>query len=229
MIVKLNVGGVIYYTSSDTLSSCEGYLNILMKNSKNIQQIISNSIDENGCIFIDRNGTLFKYILDFLRNMKLSNCLTKNELIDLKIEADFYMISELINYIEEELEKPSCIIASVLPSNNGNGAQYYKTSVLDKDTNTHVDKEWPLSLPIEQRSKYYYCKNTVDDYDEDKSEKISLYWLNKGYKIIDTIIKNESFISCSCLDHGPVNDTACDHSHIEKIIGERKYHILCRL
>ncbi|XP_014281993.1 BTB/POZ domain-containing protein KCTD16 [Halyomorpha halys] len=57
-VLELNVGGVLYTTTSQTL---EPLLSSLEDNPK----------DAKGRIFIDRDGVLFRYVLDFLRNGSL--------------------------------------------------------------------------------------------------------------------------------------------------------------
>ncbi|XP_059482216.1 BTB/POZ domain-containing protein KCTD12 isoform X1 [Neocloeon triangulifer] len=67
-IVELNVGGVIYASSQSTLSS---------EDAANLKQIMSTSPkDSKGRVFIDRDGVLFRYVLDYLRDKKI--CLPEN-------------------------------------------------------------------------------------------------------------------------------------------------------
>ena len=67
--IKLNVGGVKYYTTKETLQNEYGFLSCLIKSD-------FNNVDEDGYYFIDRNGEIFKYVLDYLRNLKLNPCLS---------------------------------------------------------------------------------------------------------------------------------------------------------
>lgn len=64
-IVRLNVGGIRYDVSLDTLERCDGskLMSLLSDHWR------ENSYDEP--LFIDRNGLLFQYVLDFLRTYKL--------------------------------------------------------------------------------------------------------------------------------------------------------------
>ena len=61
-IVRLNVGGTHYEVSRDTLERCKGSM---------LASLISDHWNEGSLhdepIFIDRNGRLFEYILDYLR------------------------------------------------------------------------------------------------------------------------------------------------------------------
>lgn len=95
-IVKLNVGGVVYLTTRATLSKYPHSMIGAMFNGS-----MSTAVDENGCHFIDRDGELFKYILNFLRSSRLSLPKDFKDLDQLGDEADFYQIAPLIDAIEK--------------------------------------------------------------------------------------------------------------------------------
>lgn len=66
-VVDLNVGGVVYATSLTTLRSMkDGTLASLFKTDD-----VDLPRDREGRYFIDRDGVLFRYILDYIRNKKL--------------------------------------------------------------------------------------------------------------------------------------------------------------
>ncbi|XP_052798559.1 BTB/POZ domain-containing protein KCTD6-like [Mya arenaria] len=94
-IVKLNVGGEIYTTTKATLCKYPSSMLGAMFNGS-----MSPSLDENGCFFIDRDGELFKYILNYLRSSRLSVPAGFKDLDQLSAEVDFYQITPLIDAIE---------------------------------------------------------------------------------------------------------------------------------
>jgi hypothetical protein len=61
-IVKLNVGGVLYATTLSTLENRGENMLTRMLSTK-----VALLTDENGAVFIDRNGHLFEFVLEFLR------------------------------------------------------------------------------------------------------------------------------------------------------------------
>ena len=64
--IKLNVGGYRFETSRSTFTQYpESMLETLVSGRFNIE------LDDQGYIFIDRDGKMFKYILNALRNKKL--------------------------------------------------------------------------------------------------------------------------------------------------------------
>jgi hypothetical protein len=99
-IVNLNVGGVLYTTTRDTLLKHESFFSGLLSNN------FSSMIDNNNNIFIDRSGELFKYVLEFLRNITLpKRALADKALLEeLLQEAEFYCIEQLIAEIKSKLE-----------------------------------------------------------------------------------------------------------------------------
>ena len=95
-IVSLNVGGTLYTTSSTTLMKYPDSMFGRMLNSS-----IDSEKDESGAYFIDRDGQLFRHVLNFMRNGILSLPENFNELKSLKSEADFYQIQPLIAALDD--------------------------------------------------------------------------------------------------------------------------------
>ena len=63
-VVRLNVGGRSFDATKETLSKCT-YFDAYFEGR------IDHSTDEQGRLFIDRNGDLFVYMLDFMRSVAL--------------------------------------------------------------------------------------------------------------------------------------------------------------
>ena len=89
--IKLNVGGQHFTTSLQTLTKDTGSM---------LHAMFSGRFDtkpaEDGSYFIDRDGTHFRYILNYLRKGRL--LLPKEELIreELLEEAEFYQIHGIL-------------------------------------------------------------------------------------------------------------------------------------
>lgn len=101
-IVELNVGGVTYATTLGTLQQAEpdSPLAIISTlNSAEIRTIFGR--DSKNRIFIDRDGILFRYILDYLRNQKLSLPENFSERDRLRIEADYYRLVTMSKALAE--------------------------------------------------------------------------------------------------------------------------------
>jgi hypothetical protein len=100
---ECRVGGVNYHTTIEILSSVpESYFTAaLSKNWKPVDQTF---------LKIDRDGTHFQHILDFLRFGYLPRDSTgrchipKEVLVQLSVEADFYGLSVLVKEIEQMLK-----------------------------------------------------------------------------------------------------------------------------
>jgi len=96
--VKLNVGGLIFTTSLATLISAKDSLFENMFSGR--QEVIT---DTEGNIFIDRDATHFRHILNYLRNGRLSvpsDFVSYNELLE---EAQFYQIHSLVDQLSAYL------------------------------------------------------------------------------------------------------------------------------
>ena len=88
--IELNVGGKFYSTSVLTLTrDSDSLLGRIFSGRQQLEK------DQTGKYFIDRDGVLFRYILDFLRTKKLHLPKDFNEISRLKNEAEFFEISDL--------------------------------------------------------------------------------------------------------------------------------------
>ncbi|XP_072018527.1 uncharacterized protein [Amphiura filiformis] len=93
-IVNVNVGGHVYTTTKNTLCRFpDSMLGCMFSGT------LPSALDKEGNYFIDRDGTLFRYVLNFLRTSRL--VLPKNftEYELLGAEADFYQIPDLIDAV----------------------------------------------------------------------------------------------------------------------------------
>jgi hypothetical protein len=110
-IIELNVGGVYYSTTLKTLlADPNSYLHqlfFLTQTDSNKNHTTANSggqlvKDSKNKLFIDRDGLLFRYILDYLRNNR-SLTLPENfgEKRRLKTEAEFYRLNHMSKLLDD--------------------------------------------------------------------------------------------------------------------------------
>jgi len=93
-LIRLNVGGERYTTTRATLTRYpQSMLGAMFSGA------MATSIDEHGCFFIDRDGSMFSHVLNFLRSGRLSLPADFHQLDLLAIEADFYQVEDLIKEI----------------------------------------------------------------------------------------------------------------------------------
>uniref|UniRef100_UPI00398EA692 BTB/POZ domain-containing protein KCTD21-like n=1 Tax=Pristiophorus japonicus TaxID=55135 RepID=UPI00398EA692 len=94
--ITLNVGGRLYTTSLMTLIRYpESMLGSMFCGG------MSTSKDLQGNYFIDRDGKMFRYILNFLRTSHLDLPVDFQELDILKREADFFQIQPLLEALQQ--------------------------------------------------------------------------------------------------------------------------------
>ncbi|XP_062384160.1 BTB/POZ domain-containing protein KCTD12.2 [Sardina pilchardus] len=91
-IVELNVGGQVYVTRHATLLAVPSSRLWTMFSQRSPAEL---SRDSKGRFFIDRDGALFRYILDYLRNLTLVLPDYFRERASLQKEADFFQLHDL--------------------------------------------------------------------------------------------------------------------------------------
>ncbi|XP_028815820.1 BTB/POZ domain-containing protein KCTD16a [Denticeps clupeoides] len=97
-VVELNVGGQVYYTRHATLTSVPGsLLGKLFSPKKEHPNDLAR--DLKGRYFIDRDGFLFRYVLDFLRDKHVVLPDHFPEKGRLKREAEFFQLPELVRIL----------------------------------------------------------------------------------------------------------------------------------
>jgi len=129
-VIKLNIGGTIFYTT----------LNTLLKSKETLfhKLYVEENVDRSTELFIDRSPTTFPYILDFLRTDEVNtSILRRKELYNEFIrEASYYGFSELIPKKGkiEELEFVDLKVSSFF---NGS-TQYGSTAQVLRDRNLNT-------------------------------------------------------------------------------------------
>ena len=103
-VVDLNVGGQLYTTTVGTLTKDPASL---------LTSIFSGSQrtpkDSRGRYFIDRDGVLFRYVLDFLRNLHLTLPDGFNELDRLLAEAEYFKINAMNEALAKEIKSRTSV------------------------------------------------------------------------------------------------------------------------
>ncbi|CAJ1058037.1 BTB/POZ domain-containing protein KCTD16-like [Xyrichtys novacula] len=103
-VVELNVGGQVYYTRVATLTSFpNSLLGKLFSNKKESTNDLSR--DLRGRYFIDRDGFLFRYVLDYLRDKQVVLPDHFPERGRLKREAEYFQLPDLAKLLSAEESK----------------------------------------------------------------------------------------------------------------------------
>ncbi|CAL4063797.1 unnamed protein product [Meganyctiphanes norvegica] len=120
-IIELNVGGVFYTTTLTTLVKEQDSLLGDMFSGKSKQPVLR---DSKGKFFIDRDGVLFRYVLDYLRNQKLVLPENFSENDRLKNEAEYYDLPDMVESLnsfalarkeKDEVPAPLVPVGTPLP------------------------------------------------------------------------------------------------------------------
>ena len=108
--IILNVGGIRYSTSMQTLCMCR---NTML--SKMFDSNFPLKLEDDGSYFIDRDGTHFRYILNFLRDNNLNVPSNESLINELLSEVKYYQIKPMfdafiIKQIDSNILKPEHIL-----------------------------------------------------------------------------------------------------------------------
>lgn len=90
-VVKLNVGGAKFET---TLSTLQRYPSSMLGTMFSGRDGIDVPVDDDGYVFIDRDGTHFRTILNFLRTGRVRMPVNKAARDELMDEAGFYLLKD---------------------------------------------------------------------------------------------------------------------------------------
>lgn len=129
MTVNLNIGGQHFTTSIQTLTKDPDSMLAAMFSGR-----FELNPCEDGAFFIDRDGTHFRYILNYLRTGKLNlpeNTTFEKELLE---EAEFYQIQGMI---DELLPNESTLAAASIPTEI-----FLESEILTNEEHKRVLKDW---------------------------------------------------------------------------------------
>ncbi|KXJ28532.1 uncharacterized protein LOC110238831 [Exaiptasia diaphana] len=125
-IVRLNVGGTVFQTSRNTL--------VFDANSRFYEMFSDDQTLENREeVFIDRDGTHFRYILNYLRTGLVTLPRDANALQELLIEAQYYDLKEIVDV----LSKPCYQIKGILPHSFTQEA-FHDSLILNSETRKYL-------------------------------------------------------------------------------------------
>nr|DBA30823.1 TPA: hypothetical protein GDO54_006760 [Pyxicephalus adspersus] len=105
-VIELNVGGQVYFTRHSTLTSIPHSLLWKMFTSKR-DSVNDLAKDAKGRFFIDRDGFLFRYVLDYLRDRQVVLPDHFPEKGRLKREAEYFLLPELVKILAPDEVKQS--------------------------------------------------------------------------------------------------------------------------
>lgn len=105
-IIELNVGGQVYITRYSTLISVPDSLLWEMFSQKSAKSLAR---DTKGRFFVDRDGFLFRYILDYMRDQQLVLPDHFPERGRLQREAEFFILPELVKLLAPKLSKQNSL------------------------------------------------------------------------------------------------------------------------
>ncbi|XP_055735043.1 BTB/POZ domain-containing protein KCTD12-like [Salvelinus fontinalis] len=118
-VIELNVGGQVYVTRHITLVAVPDSLLWTMFSKKTPKDLVR---DNKGRYFLDRDGFLFRYILDYLRDLNLVLPDYFPEQSRLQREAEFFQLRDLSTSISPRMRKDNFISDDICQSETEEGA-----------------------------------------------------------------------------------------------------------
>ena len=153
-IVRLDVGGVYYTTNLETLRAAPNSLLDVMFSGK-----FEVRPGQDGRYFLDRNGKLFSYILDFLRNGTVPLPTDRYKRAQLLAEAEYFGIDivgdrDLVDYSEDLPTDWTMTQSTQYTSGASNTAQALRDTnlALGVATNNSTN-EW---IKIHYKAPFYF-------------------------------------------------------------------------
>ena len=97
-IVQLNVGGRVFDTTASTLSVSRFFEPLL-------EGRMDSGKDRNGRLFIDRDGSLFAILLNYMRTNKLhlTQAMIEERRSELLAECEFFQLDSMIHRVKGEV------------------------------------------------------------------------------------------------------------------------------
>ncbi|KAK3106287.1 hypothetical protein FSP39_016957 [Pinctada imbricata] len=200
-IIRLNVGGITYMTTRDTLCKYPDSMIGAMFRGE-----LPSNVDQDGSYFIDRDGRLFQYVLNYLRSCQLALPCDFKEIDLLICEADFYQIQPMIESLralKEETKAQACLenhhieiievrsgFTATMPSRNS----CIKTVLSGRKDNL-------LQLPsrligeeayerLEQKESFDYVELEV--YGSNVRLKLADFFSNHGWTLVSSDLSSSS-------------------------------------
>ncbi|MBN3320025.1 KCD12 protein, partial [Atractosteus spatula] len=118
-IVELNVGGQVYVTRHTTLIAVPDSLLWNMFSQRTPKELAR---DSKGRYFLDRDGFLFRYILDYLRDLNLVLPDYFPEKCRLQREAEFFQLHDLSKRLSPKVSKENSISEEICQSDTEEAA-----------------------------------------------------------------------------------------------------------
>ena len=151
-IVSFNVGGMVFETLRETITS----------DKKTVLYSILNSdlktLDSKDRIFLDRDPQLFRHILYFLRTGSLEHDITTHKLEDLYREADFLQLETCMDAIQSEI---TCREWNNALNWRFMSLNHNKSIIIILNVTEEESKKKPISLPRSVRLEVSTSRKTL--------------------------------------------------------------------
>lgn len=151
-VIELNVGGVLYTTTAKTLKNGEesSTLKSLLNGNGSVPR------DSTNRIVIDRDGALFRYVLDYLRTRSLILPENFAERMRLKAEAEYFRLPGLIKMLDTTALSTTTLalaVNNIIGTNGSSGDEPRRNSIVISPSSPSPTAELGLSPQMRKAIK----------------------------------------------------------------------------
>eukprot|EP00112_Aurelia_sp_Birch-Aquarium-sp1_P018462 Seg4406.1 transcript_id=Seg4406.1/GoldUCD/mRNA.D3Y31 product="BTB/POZ domain-containing protein KCTD7" protein_id=Seg4406.1/GoldUCD/D3Y31 len=189
-VVKLNVGGQVFETNVKTLQKDPDSLLGTMF-SRQIEVIKQ----ENETYFIDRSGTLFEHVLNYLRTGKIPQKIIQDFGEELLEEALFYNIKGMVESITNSIKRVKINVGGSIFETSIDNLRKYPGSKLAKMLKKEVDgiDHFEGTYNIKRSNKHFGDLLKVIENKDISEEELALLMTRE-------LIKEANFYGVACFD-----------------------------
>eukprot|EP01127_Copromyxa_protea_P007149 TRINITY_DN17067_c0_g1_i1.p1 TRINITY_DN17067_c0_g1~~TRINITY_DN17067_c0_g1_i1.p1 ORF type:complete len:370 (+),score=48.11 TRINITY_DN17067_c0_g1_i1:37-1146(+) len=246
--VELNVGGKIFATTFATLTREISLLSLYVSGGAGTENLVA--YDKEGRIFIDRDPTHFRWLLNYLRDGYLVTIPSQlQHRLEILHEARYYRLDNLASIIAapSQYQQPhpyvTQLAAQVLAANAAVQMQQAQAQAqVQAQSRVQVDQEKPSFLTVRPstRGLFYLCDgkwsslfpdknwNTIAVNFEDASDEVSFWSILVNFhptqdgQLVPSLSSRQELCRCK-LDVGMTAKTMIDISHLMDPNSEMQY------
>ena len=220
-IINLNVGGVYYTTTSKTLMADKDsiFVDMLSLTPRKDFEIYNIKKDEKGVYIIDRDGKLFRYILNWLRDGTIvQDMINKNDLQQLKRECTFYGLEDFIKDLNKISPITRCEFISILNNSKGRKIDFSGFILNNIDiSNVYIKNACMENASLEGVN----LSNSIITYGKFNDTNLRHSKINNAQIVNTDLFKSDmqfSRFEKTKIGNVDMNDTKCNYSYFSSAI-----------
>lgn len=95
-IVTIDVGGTRFASLRSTLARSDSFFSAALSSEREGER-------EEAFLFVDRDPTHFRFVLNWMRGVRVVHCESICDLLQIRDEADFYCLLDMVSHVDDVL------------------------------------------------------------------------------------------------------------------------------